>query len=179
MRSRLSPTVFALACCLGAAMGAAPNQAVPAADSAQVPAATTTSPVSTSGTAPTIMQLAQTAPKGSLKNPYNPEQTEIVNQGHELFMSYSCSGCHGGTGGGGMCPQINGEVWFWGIDDDVLFRLIALGSVDLGKQGYEHLGGPGLQMPPFGGIIKSTDELWKILTWIRSVYKGDPKKKTW
>ena len=23
------------------------------------------------------------------------------------------------------------------------------------------------------------EELWKILTWVRSVYKGDPKKKTW
>ncbi len=34
-------------------------------------------------------------------------------------------------------------------------------------------------MPPFGTLIKTDDELWKILAWVRSVYKGDPKKKTW
>jgi mono/diheme cytochrome c family protein len=41
------------------------------------------------------------------------------------------------------------------------------------------LGGPGLQMPPFGALIKTDDELWEIIAWIRSVYKGDQKKKTW
>jgi mono/diheme cytochrome c family protein len=124
-------------------------------------------------------EVVQNAPKGSLRNPYNPSQQDKVDQGHELFMSYSCSGCHGGTGGGGMCPQLNGDVWFFGIDDDTLFRLVTLGSVDLQKQGFQHLGGQGMPMPPFASIIKTDDDLWKILTWIRSVYKGDPKKKTW
>jgi len=124
--------------------------------------------------------VVKDAPKGTLKNPYSPDQEDIVKQGHELFMSYSCSGCHGGTGGGGMCPPLTGDVWFFGIGDDALFRLVTLGSADLQKAGFEHLGGPtGMPMPPFGGILKSDDELWKILTWVRSVYKGDPKKKTW
>jgi mono/diheme cytochrome c family protein len=127
----------------------------------------------------TPSQRAASAPKGSLKNPYKTTQTDIVNQGHELFQSYSCSGCHGGTGGGGMCPPVNGEVWFYGLEDDTLFRLVTLGSVGMDKAGFSHLGGPGLQMPPFGDLIKTDDELWKILTWIRSVYKGDPKKKFW
>jgi mono/diheme cytochrome c family protein len=144
------------------------GQAASAADSA--PAAGTTTPA----------ELVGKAPKGSLKNPYNPSQTDIVKQGYELFQSYSCSGCHGGTGGGGMCPPINGEVWFWGLDDDALFRLVTLGSVGMQAAGFERLGGGlGLQMPPFGTIIKSDDELWKILTWVRSIYKGDPKKKFW
>jgi mono/diheme cytochrome c family protein len=124
-------------------------------------------------------EVVQGAPKGTLKNPYNPSQQDKVAQGHELFMSYSCNGCHGGTGGGGICPQLNGDVWFFGMDDDTLFRLVALGSVDLEKQGFAHLGGVGTPMPPFGGIIKSDDQLWQIITWIRSIYKGDPKKKTW
>jgi mono/diheme cytochrome c family protein len=94
-------------------------------------------------------------------------------------MSYSCSGCHGGTGGGGMCPQVNGDVWFYGMDDDVLFRLVTLGSLEMDKAGFAHLGGPGLQMPPFGSLIKSDEELWKIISWVRSIYKGDPKKKFW
>jgi mono/diheme cytochrome c family protein len=127
----------------------------------------------------TPAQRVQDAPKGSLKNPYSPSQQDILSQGHDLFQSYSCSGCHGGTGGGGMCPPVNGEVWFYGLEDDTLFRLITLGSLGMDKAGFSHLGGPGLQMPPFGEIIKSDDEVWKILTWIRSVYKGDPKKKFW
>jgi mono/diheme cytochrome c family protein len=124
-------------------------------------------------------EVVTAAPKGSLKNPYSPSDQDKVSQGHELFMSYSCSGCHGGTGGGGICPQINGDVWFYGMDDDTLFRLVTLGSVDMQKQGFARLGGPGLIMPPFGTLIKSDDELWKIITWIRSIYKGDPKKRTW
>jgi mono/diheme cytochrome c family protein len=141
----------------------------PAAPSAAAPAATTMTP----------LQRAQSAPKGSLKNPYNPSQADRVAEGKELFQSYSCSGCHGGTGGGGMCPPVNGEVWFYGIDDDVLFRLITFGSVEMEKQGFARLGGAGLQMPPFGALIKTDDDVWKILTWIRSVYKGDPKRKFW
>ena len=126
----------------------------------------------------TPAERVQSAPRGTLKNPYTGQADKIA-EGHELFMSYSCSGCHGGTGGGGMCPQINGDVWFYGLEDDTLFRLISLGSVELQKAGFERLGGPGLQMPPFGQIIKTDDELWKIIAWIRTIYAGDPKKKTW
>jgi len=130
-------------------------------------------------TGKTPAEVVANAAKGSLKNPYNPTQQDIVAQGHELFMSYSCNGCHGGTGGGGICPQLNGDVWFFGMADDTLFRLVALGSVELEKQDFAHLAGPGTPMPPFGNIINSDDELWKMITWIRSIYKGDPKKKTW
>jgi len=123
-------------------------------------------------------ERVKSAPRGTLKNPYTGQADKIA-AGHELFMSYSCNGCHGGTGGGGICPQINGDVWFYGLDDDTLFRLITLGSVEMQKAGFERLGGPGLQMPPFGQIIKSDDELWQIIAWIRSIYAGDPKKKNW
>ena len=156
----------ALVMCVGLMAVGLASSAAPAADGPQ------------SGTM-TPTQRAASAPKGSLKNPYATTQADIVAQGHELFQSYSCSGCHGGTGGGGMCPPVNGEVWFYGLEDDTLFRLVTLGSVGMDNQGFQHLGGPGLQMPPFGDLIKSDDELWKILTWIRSVYKGDPKKKFW
>jgi mono/diheme cytochrome c family protein len=127
-----------------------------------------------------VPDIVKEAPKGSLKNPYKPDQKDIVEAGHKLFMSYSCNGCHGGTGGGGICPQLNGDVWFFGIEDDTLFRLIAIGSIDMQKDGFQHLGGPsGTPMPPFGTLVKSDDEIWKMITWIRSIYKGDPKKKTW
>jgi hypothetical protein len=62
-------------------------------------------------------------------------------------------------------------VWIYGKDGDTLFRLIALGTVDLQKEGYTRKGSENVvgPMPPFGGIVKSTDDLWKIIAWIRSV----------
>jgi mono/diheme cytochrome c family protein len=164
-------SVRAFIFCVGLTAAGLSNQTAFSADTALA----ATAPSKTM----TPAQRAQTAPKGSLKNPYNPSQADIVAAGHELFQSYSCSGCHGGTGGGGMCPPVNGEVWFYGLEDDTLFRLITVGSLEMDKQGFAHLGGPGLQMPPFGELIKTDDDLWKILTWIRSVYKGDPSKKFW
>jgi mono/diheme cytochrome c family protein len=31
-------------------------------------------------------------------------------------------------------------------------------------------------MPPFGGILKTSDDLWKVITYIRSVSPGSEKK---
>ena len=126
----------------------------------------------------TPVQRAESTPRGELKNPFSG-QAAMEAEGRKLYMSYGCSGCHGGTGGGGMCPPINGDVWFYGIGDDVLFRLIAIGSVGMQQAGFDRLGGQGLQMPPFGTIIKTDEETWKIIAWIRTIYKGDPKKKNW
>jgi len=115
------------------------------------------------------------APKDSLKDPYKESQADIVAQGEHLFLSYSCNGCHGGGGGGGMCPPLTNDTWVYEGDDDTLYRLIVLGSVDLQKAGYtrkghENVVGP---MPPFGALIKNGDEIWKIITFIRSKYSAD------
>ena len=123
--------------------------------------------------------LVKNTPKGKLANPYKDTQADVVTAGQEFLRNYSCSGCHGGNGGGGMCPALTNDVWVYGGDDDTLFRLVTLGSDELQKQGYarvghENVGGP---MPPFGAIIKSADDLWKILAFVRSVYSGDPGYK--
>ena len=52
-----------------------------------------------------------------------------------------------------------------------------LGSDELQKQGYtrvkhEMVVGP---MPPFGGIIKTSDQLWKVIAFIRSVNPSSEK----
>jgi mono/diheme cytochrome c family protein len=112
-------------------------------------------------------------------NPYKDTQKNIVAQGQTLFRSYPCSGCHGGDAGGGMCPPLTTSDWIYDGDDDTLFRLITLGSDQLQKDGYYRHGmapvvGP---MPPMGPIIKNSDDLWKILTFIRSRYDGDPTYK--
>jgi hypothetical protein len=123
--------------------------------------------------------LVKRTPKGKLVNPYKDTQADIVAQGAKLLQSYSCSGCQGGGGGGGMCPPLINDTWVYGGDDDTLFRLVTLGSDDLQKQGHarqghENVVGP---MPPFGSIIKNSDDLWKTLTFVRSRYNGDPAYK--
>jgi mono/diheme cytochrome c family protein len=116
--------------------------------------------------------LVAKTPKGGLKNPYKDTQADIVAEGEHQFLSYSCNGCHGGGGGGGMCPALTNDVWVYGGDDDTLFRLVTLGSDALQKAGYmrkgrENVVGP---MPPMGVLIKNADELWKIITFVRSKY---------
>ena len=119
-------------------------------------------------------------PKGKLKNPYT-DNAEMEAEGHKRFMGNSCNGCHGGTGGGGMCPPLSNEVFVYGSDDDTLFRLITLGSDELAKLGYYRKGMEGVvgPMPPYGDIIKTDDEVWKIIAWIRTIFNGDQKRRNW
>jgi mono/diheme cytochrome c family protein len=125
------------------------------------------------------VELAANTPKGALANPYNDTQSNIVAEGEALFRSYSCSACHGAQGAGGLCPAVTNDIWVYGGDDDTLFRLIALGSGELQKEGYVRAGRENIvaAMPPFGGAIKSADDLWKMLTFIRARYAGTPDQK--
>ncbi|MDR3387193.1 MAG: c-type cytochrome [Rudaea sp.] len=138
------------------------------------------------GTAPAIdytkilpPDLVKNTPKGKLANPYKDSQADIVAQGEHLFLSYGCNGCHGGGGGGGMCPPLINDTWVYGGDDDTIFRLVTLGSDELQKLGYTRIGRENVvgPMPPFGAIIKSSDDLWKIFAFVRSRYNGDPAYK--
>ena len=124
-----------------------------------------TTPGSTDYTKISPLDLEKQTPKGKLSNPYKDTQADIVAQGESLFRSYSCSGCHGGTGGGGMCPPLTNDTWVYGGDDDTLFRLVTLGSDELQKEGYTRIGHENVvgPMPPFGSIIKNADDLWKII----------------
>jgi mono/diheme cytochrome c family protein len=128
----------------------------------------------------TPLELVQNTPKGKLKNPHTND-ADAIKVGRGFFLSYSCNGCHGGTGGGGIGPPINNEVWVYGSDDDTLFRLITLGSDELQKQGYFRKGMESVvaPMPPVGQLVDSADNLWKIIAFIRSIYTGDPSRKNW
>jgi mono/diheme cytochrome c family protein len=127
-------------------------------------------------TTPTL-DLVKAVPKGGLHNPYNDKIDATQEAGHKLYMGLSCNGCHGGGGGGGMCPPLTNQTWIYGRDDDTLFRLVALGSAELQKtgsvrKGSENVVGP---MPPFGQLIKTSDDLWKMIAWIR--YKNPDSLK--
>ena len=114
-------------------------------------------------------------PRGQLQNPYMDFST-VAEEGRKLFQAYDCGGCHGGGGGGGMAAPLTNEVWIYGSDNDTLFRLITLGTGSLSpgnafqKQGFVRKGSENVvgPMPPFGEIIASEDDIWKIIAWIRA-----------
>ena len=132
-----------------------------------------------SGSTMTPAERADSAPQGTLKNPYKDSDAAVVDAGLQLYMRYACSGCHGGTGGGGMCPPLTNDIWVYGGDDDTLFRLIAYGSQTLQSKGYSRKAEEQVvgAMPPMGQIVKTDDDLWRILAFIRSNYHGAPECK--
>jgi len=118
-------------------------------------------------------ELAEKVPPGELHSPYQ-DYAKLAKDDPDLIKKFrlpGCNECHGGTGGGGFCPALTQGVWFWGNTDDVLFRLVTLGSADLEKQGYTRLsyGSVHAPMPPMGMTIKTSDDLWKIIAFIRSI----------
>jgi len=117
-------------------------------------------------------ELVQKIPPGQLHSPY-PDYATLAKE-EDLVKIYrlpGCNECHGGGGGGGICPPLTEGVWFWGNTDDVLFRLITLGSQGLEQQGFERLsyGSVPAPMPPMGFSVKTSDQLWKIIAFIRSI----------
>ena len=120
------------------------------------------------------LERADSTPQGKLKNPYSVSDKAIVSSGAALFISAACSGCHGGTGGGGICPPLNDGVWIYGGDDDTLFRLIAYGSQVLQSKGYSRKAEENVvaPMPAMGQVVATDDDLWRILTFIRAQYHG-------
>jgi mono/diheme cytochrome c family protein len=118
------------------------------------------------------IDLVKKIPPGGLHSPY-PDYAKLAKD-EELVKQFrlpGCNECHGGTGGGGFCPALSQGVWFWGNTDDVLFRLISLGSADLEKQGFTRIqwGTVHAGMPMMGHTIKTADQLWKIIAFIRSI----------
>jgi len=68
-------------------------------------------------------------------------------------------------------PPLTNQVWIYGKDDDTLFRIVALGSDGLKAHGYARKGSENVvgPMPAMGEIVKTADDMWKIIAWIRSV----------
>ena len=118
------------------------------------------------------VELVKQVPPGGLHSPYQDyaklaKEEELVKD----FRLPGCNECHGGGGGGGMCPALSQGIWFWGNTDDVLFRLVTLGSAELEKSGFTRYqyGSVHAPMPPMGFSIHTSDELWKIIAFIRSI----------
>jgi len=106
---------------------------------------------------------AQAAP-GAKKNPFTGNE-EAIKEGRAIYLQSGCSGCHG-MGGGGMGPALLDDDWKFGGDDETLFKLI---RGDLPQQ----------TMPAVFGKVLTEEQVWKIIAWIRSIYKGDPARVKW
>ena len=99
-----------------------------------------------------------------LKNPCTGNQ-QAIEEGHQLFLSTGCYSCHGHEATGGVGPNLTGESWIYKPTDETLFRTI--------RNGRE-----GTNMAGWSDTL-SSDEIWKIIAFIRSIYKGDPSKIVW
>jgi len=118
------------------------------------------------------VELVKQVPPGGLHSPY-PDYAKLAKEQElvKVFRLPGCNECHGGGGGGGMCPALSQGIWFWGNTDDVLFRLVTLGSAELEKSGFDRItyGSVHAPMPPMGFAVKTSDDLWKIIAFIRSI----------
>jgi mono/diheme cytochrome c family protein len=125
----------------------------------------------------TPLERAISTPRGQLRTPY-PDFANVAAEGLKIYRSHDCNGCHGGGGGGGMAAPLTNQIWIYGDDDDTLFRVIALGTGSLSpgnafqKQGFARKGSENVvgPMPPFGETIKTDEDVWKIIAWIRTVH---------
>jgi cytochrome c(L) len=111
-----------------------------------------------------ILAMGQPAAPQKL-NPYTGDPAAI-KEGRALYLQHGCSGCHGVGGGGGMGPALLDDEWKFGSDDATLFKLIK-GQI------------PEQTMPVVFGAELKDDEVWKILAYVRSLYRGDPSKINW
>ncbi|KAB7781457.1 MULTISPECIES: c-type cytochrome [Xanthomonas] len=150
-----------------AAPAATPEPAAaPAPAPASAPAAT--APAAAPAAAPAPAAAVTPIPKG----PPVKVTPELVAEGKALFNSAGCTACHGGTGGGGMCPPLTNDIWVYGSDDDTLRTLITEGTAGMTAHGKTRIGHEKVvgQMPPFGPVLKPGDTE-KLLAFIHSINK--------
>ncbi len=98
------------------------------------------------------------------KNPYNGN-AEAAKKGESLYMT-GCSGCHGHEAEGKLGPGLADDYWTYprGLTDQGLFEILFGGA-------------NGMMGPQY--VNFTTDDMLHIMSFLRSIYKGDPKKAEW
>jgi cytochrome c oxidase cbb3-type subunit 3 len=97
----------------------------------------------------------------ALKNPFEGDAAAPV-AGRKLFVSFNCSGCHGGRAGGGMGPSLRDEDWIYGSEPADIFDSIA--------EGRAH----GM---PAWGVLLPPQYIWQLVSYIdtlRTPREPDP-----
>jgi mono/diheme cytochrome c family protein len=90
---------------------------------------------------------------------------QAIEEGGKLYSSNGCSGCHGAGGGGGMAVALLDDTWVFGSDDETLYKLMK-GQI------------PRQTMPKTWANLPD-EQIWKMLAYVRSLYKGDPARIDW
>ena len=133
-------------------------------ESSAEPPQNPSAPPATQAPAQPADAAADATPVFKKLNPYTGN-AEMIPIGQKLYFQVGCQGCHGGGGGGGMATSLIDDAWKFGSDDETLYKLIK-GQI------------PQQTMPTVYDILPD-DQVWQILAFIRSVYKGDPSKINW
>jgi mono/diheme cytochrome c family protein len=80
---------------------------------------------------------------------------DAVKSGRQVFLNTGCYNCHGiEAKGGGIAPDLTASK----LDAQQMFRTI-------------HDGRPGTLMPSWGKQL-SSDEIWKVITYLQSLRSG-------
>lgn len=101
-------------------------------------------------------------------NPYTKayaKDPEAAKAGKKKFGYYSCTQCHGPNGGGQVGPSINDANWQYAkhVTDKGIFETVAGGSNGGMFAWHQQLGNPE---------NLNTDDLLKVIGWLRTQYKG-------
>ncbi|MBL28709.1 MAG: hypothetical protein CMM50_14275 [Rhodospirillaceae bacterium] len=97
-------------------------------------------------------------------NPYTGN-AEAIAEGQRLWAATGCYSCHGELADGAVGPDLTDDEWVYRPTDATLFKTIAKGRSGTNMVGWSE--------------SLSDDEIWKVIAYIRSLYKGDPDKIIW
>ncbi|MDB4913059.1 MAG: cytochrome c class [Gemmatimonadetes bacterium] len=91
-----------------------------------------------------------------LVNPHEGD-AKAAAMGGKLFVAYNCVDCHGADGSGAMGPSLADNRWHFGGTAPEVFESIYQGRPE--------------GMPAWGSLI-SEDQVWMLVTYVRSLSKG-------
>lgn len=96
-------------------------------------------------------------PRGMvLRNPYEGNAAAVAT-GAKLFVAYNCVDCHGADGSGAMGPSLADGRWHFGGTAPEVYESIFQGRPD--------------GMPAWGSLL-SSDQIWTLVTYVRSLERG-------
>ena len=96
-------------------------------------------------------------PRGMvLRNPYEGNAA-VAATGAKLYIAYNCIDCHGADGSGAMGPSLADGRWHFGGTNAEVYESIYQGRPD--------------GMPAWGSLL-SSDQIWTLVTYVRSLEQG-------
>ena len=111
-----------------------------------------------------VLGAAWPAPATGDTNPFTGDP-EAIADGKRLWAATGCYACHGKEAGGAVGPDLTDDQWVYRPTDATIFKAIANGR-------------KGTTMVGWSSSL-SDEEIWKVIAYIRSLYRGDPGKVIW